>query len=355
MADKPAAEKTEQPTPKKLSKAKEKGQVPQSQEFASVATLSVLVTAVALLGPSLMDWLTEGMKDGISSSGTVLADSRTFMIFAKAKIVDFMVVTSPFFAALFAISILAGVAVGGGLNFSTEAVSLKLSSINPMKGLQKLFNLSSFVRLCMSIAKLIFISVLVWFYLNDKIDTFATLQWASSGRILAHIAQIILGLMIRVCIGLLVIGIIDLFYQKWKHIDELKMTRQEVKEDRKQTEGSPEIKSRIRRIQFQMAAKRILEEVPKANVVLINPTHVAVALRYEAKTMDSPVVVAKGADHLAEKIREVARAYGVPIMRRPELARTIYSTVKAGSPIPEVLYVAVAEVLAAIYRMRHRR
>jgi flagellar biosynthetic protein FlhB len=354
MADKPAAEKTEQPTPKKLSKAKEKGQVPQSQEVASVATLSVLVAAVALSGPSLLGWLTETMKDGISSSGTALADSRTFMIFAKAKIIDFMVVTSPFLAALFAVSILAGVAVGG-LNFSTEAVSLKLSSINPMKGLGKLFNISSFVRLCMSIAKLVFISVLVWFYLHDKIDTFATLQWAPVGKILTHIAQIILGLMIRVCIGLLVIGVIDLFYQKWKHIDELKMTRQEVKEERKQTEGSPEIKSRIRRIQFQMAAKRIIEEVPKANVVLVNPTHVAVALRYEAKTMDSPVVVAKGADHLAEKIREVARAYGVPILQRPELARTIYSTVEAGQPIPQVLYVAVAEVLAAIYRMRHRR
>jgi flagellar biosynthetic protein FlhB len=353
MADKPAAEKTEQPTPKKLSKAREKGQVPQSQEFASVATLGVLVTAAALAGPQLLDWLTEGMKEGISAPGTVFTDSRAFMIFAKAKIVDFMVVTSPFFAALFAVSVLAGVAVSG-LNFSPEAVSLKLNSINPITGFQKLFNGKSFVNLCMSIAKLVFISILVWFYLNDKIDTLATLQWAPAVKILSRIAGIILGLMIRVCIGLLVIGIIDLFYQKWKYIDELKMTRQEVKEERKQTEGSPEIKSRIRRIQFQMAAKRILEEVPKANVVLVNPTHVAVALRYEAKTMDCPVVVAKGADHLAEKIREVARAYGVPIITRPELARTIYSTVDAGNPIPQVLYVAVAEVLAAIYRMRHR-
>ena len=165
----------------------------------------------------------------------------------------------------------------------------------------------------------------------------------------------ILGLMIRVCLALLVIGIGDVLFQKWKYTKDLKMTKQEVKEERKQTEGAPEVKSRIRRIQIEMAMKRMLQEVPKANVVLVNPTHVAVALRYEAKTMEAPVLVAKGADHLSEKIREIARAYGVPILRRPELARTIYATVEPGSTIPETLYVAVAEVLAMIYRLRQKK
>jgi len=169
------------------------------------------------------------------------------------------------------------------------------------------------------------------------------------------IAKIILGLMIRICAVLLVIGLADTLYQRWKYIQDLKMTRQEVKEERRETEGSPEVKSRVRKIQFGMAMKRMLQEVPKSSVVLVNPTHVAVALRYETKTMESPVVVAKGADHLAEKIREIARAYGVPVIRRPELARTIYSTVNIGNPIPQALYVAVAEVLAMIYRLRHRK
>jgi flagellar biosynthetic protein FlhB len=133
------------------------------------------------------------------------------------------------------------------------------------------------------------------------------------------------------------------------------MTRQEVKQERKETEGSPEVKGRIRRIQFEAAAKRMLQEVPKASVVLVNPTHVAVALRYESRTMDAPVMVAKGADHLAERIREIARAYGVPVVRRPELARTIFATVEPGHPIPEHLYVAVAEVLALIYRLRRKK
>jgi flagellar biosynthetic protein FlhB len=166
------------------------------------------------------------------------------------------------------------------------------------------------------------------------------------------IGRTILGLMIRVGIGLLVIAIADVFYQKWKYIQDLKMTRQEVKQERRDTEGSPEVKGRIRKIQFEMAVRRISAEVPKATVVLVNPKHVAVALHYEAKTMEAPIVVAKG---LAEKIREIARAYGVPIVRRPELARTIYSTIKPGGAIPETLYVAVAEVLAMIYRLRHSK
>ena len=172
---------------------------------------------------------------------------------------------------------------------------------------------------------------------------------------LAVTAKLILGLLIRVGIILLLIGIADAFYQKWKYIQDLKMTHQEAKKDRKDTEGSPELKGRIRRIQIEMASRRMLREVPKASVVLVNPTHVAVALRYESKEMESPMMVAKGADHLAERIREIARAYGVPIVRRPELARTIYSTVKPGDVIPQTLYAAVAEVLAMIYRLRRRK
>ena len=133
------------------------------------------------------------------------------------------------------------------------------------------------------------------------------------------------------------------------------MTRQEVKDDHKETEGSPEVKRRIRSIQFQAAFKRMLQEVPKATVVLVNPTHYAVAIRYDSKTMEAPILVAKGADHMAEKIREVARAYGVPIISKPELTRTIYATVEPGKQIPEDLYVAIAQVLAMIYRLRNKK
>jgi flagellar biosynthetic protein FlhB len=347
MPEKPAAERTEQPTPKRLERAREKGQVPRSQELTSIVTLLALITALALLSPSMLRWFIVQVKQGMSSEISVFADSKSFLNFINAKIVDSILIACPILAALFAGSVLACVAISG-LNFAPQAINLKFEQLNPITGFGRLVNARSMVKLLVSIFKLIFVSLVVWFYLRSRLDMLAGLRWAWSAQILAVIARIILGLLIRVGIVLLVIGLADAFYQKYKYTEELKMTRQEVKQERKDMEGSPELRSRIRRAQFEMARRRMLQEVP-------NPTHVAVALRYDAKTMESPVLVAKGADQLAEKIREIARAYGVPIIRRPELARTIYSTVKLDSPIPQTLYVAVAEVLAMIYRLRHRK
>jgi flagellar biosynthetic protein FlhB len=354
MAEQSASEKTEQPTPKRLEKARAKGQVPQSEEVTSVATLLVLVAMVALLSPNLMRWAQTELKEDIFCQTSVFADTKTFLGFVHRKTISVLLVMAPILAALSVASVAASIAVGG-LNFAPGALEFKFSQLNPVSGFGKLVNGRSLVRLLRSILKLILVSLIAWNYLWDRLNVLASLRWTSPGQMLAVIGQIILGLMIRIGIALLVVAIADAFYQKWKYKQELKMTRQEVRQEHKDLEGSPEIKGRIRRIQFEMAAKRMLQEVPKATVVLVNPTHVAVALRYEAKTMAAPVMVAKGADLLAERIREIARAYGVPVVSRPELARTIYATVEPGSPIPENLYVAVAEVLALIYRLRHKK
>jgi len=354
MPEKPAAEKTEQPTPRKLKKAREKGQIPQSQELPAAVSIVVLVIILTLLGSNLLQWFAVQMKQGMSCQNAIFANNKAFINFFNTKITNSMLVICPVFAALFAGSVLACVAVSG-LNFAPQSLRLRPEAINPVEGAKRLVDAKSLVKLCISIAKLVFISIIVWVYLQNQLETLATLRWAWSEQIMVVIAKTILGMLIRVCIALVVLAVFDVFFQKWKYIQNLKMTRQEVKLERKDTDGSPETKSRIRRIQIAMSAKRMLQEVPKADVVLVNPTHVAVAIRYDIKTMESPVVTAKGADHLAEKIREIARAYGVPILRRPELARTIYSTVKLDSPIPQSLYVAVAEVLAMIYRLRHRK
>jgi len=354
MAEKPVAEKTHQPTIRKLQKARDKGQLPQSQELTSVVTLLVLIAMVALLGPSLTKWFLVQIRHGMSCEHVVFASTESFLAFINGKTVDFILVTLPVLAALFVGAVLAGVAISG-FNFSAGAIELKFDQLNPVAGFGKLVNAQSMVKLLISILKLLCISLIVWFYLKSRLDVFATLRWAWSMQILVVISRIILGLLIRVGVALLLIGIADAIYQKWKYIHDLKMTRQEAKQERKDTEGSPEIKGRIRRLQIEMTSRRMLQKVPKASVVLVNPTHVAVALRYDAKGMEAPVMVAKGADHLAERIREIARAYGVPIVRRPELARTIYSAVKPGNPIPEALYVAVAEVLAMIYRLRRKK
>jgi len=353
MAEKPAAERTEQPTPRKLQKARQKGHLPQSQELMAIVSLLILVAAVALSGPSLLQWFITQVEHGMSCENAVFADTGTFLDFVGGKTVDLLLVICPILGVLFVGAIMAGIAVSGA-SFSPEALSLKFDRLNPVEGLGKLVNVQSMVKLLASILKLFFVSLIVWLYLRSRLDALATLRWVGSAQMLAVVAKIILALLIRVCLALLVIAVADALYQKWKYTQDLKMTRQEVKQERKQTEGSPEVKGRIRRMQIEISMKRMAEEVPKASVVLVNPTHVAVAIRYDAKTMEAPVMVAKGADHMAEKIREIARAYGVPVIRRPELARTIYASVKPGNPIPEKLYVAVAEVLAMIYRLRHK-
>jgi len=354
MAEKPAAERTEQPTPRRLQKARQGGQVPQSQELASAVGVVVLLLTLAVLAPRLYHSFKLNVESSLSGQTDAFTDPQAFTHFANERIIDAAMLTLPILAALTAAGIFTSLAVGG-YSLSANAIQFKWDVINPASAVQKLFNKRALVRLLMSIAKLVFVGIIVWVYLRDKLEALAALRWAWSTQIIAAIVKIIFGLGLRVGVTVIALGIADAFYQKWQHVQELKMTRQEVKEERKDTEGAPETKSRIRRIQLEMSMKRLMQEVPRANVILVNPTHVAVALRYDAKTMDAPVLVAKGADHLAERIMKIARSYGIPVVRRPAVARAIYAAVKPGQPIPESLYVAVAEVLAMLYRLRQRK
>lgn len=354
MADKPAAEKTEQPTPRKLAKAREKGQVPQSQDMGAAVVLMVLFLSVALLAPGLFRWFKGQIESSVSGQIGPMADPQTFLAYMNSHVIDAVVVMLPILGAISVASIATSIAIGG-LSFSAEAVGFKWDAINPASVMQKLINVKSLVRLISSIAKLFIVSIVVWFYLRDKLEALAALRWAWSSQLLGSIASMTFGLGIRVGVAIIVLGLADALYQKWQYTNDLKMTKEEVKQERKDGEGSPEVKNRIRRIQMEMSMKRMIQEVPKANVILVNPTHVAVALRYEAKTMDAPVLLAKGADEMAQKIIKIGRSYGIPIVRRPEIARAIYAAVKPGQPIPESLYMAVAEVLAMIYRLRQSK
>jgi flagellar biosynthetic protein FlhB len=232
---------------------------------------------------------------------TAFSDSRAFLHFAQQNTIDVIVVLLPIFAALSAAGILASAAVGG-LTFSPAGLRLRWNAINPAHTIPNMFSRRSAVHLLASILKLLFVALIMWLYLNDKLEALAALRWAWSAQIVTAIAKIVLGLGLRVGLAIAVIGLADALYQKWQHLQELKMTRQEVRQERKDLEGAPEIKARIRRIQVEMSMRRLRQEVPKASVILVNPTHVAVALRYEAKTMEAPVLLAKGADLMAERI-----------------------------------------------------
>ncbi len=356
MAEKPTAEKTEQPTPRRLKKAQEGGQLPQSQELGTAFTLLSLLAAMVLMGPNLLQWCRVKLEAGLAPTGSsaAISDTQAILHLAHANITDFLTVLLPILGILSVGGVLASVAVGG-VNFSPGAIRFRWDAINPVNALGKLLNKRSLVNLLLSVAKLAFVSLIVWVYLKDQLETVAGLRWAWSMQIMASLGDILLGLFIRVGIAVLIIGLVDAAYQKWSYMQDLKMTREEVRQEHKDTDGAPEVKARIRRMQIQMSMKRLRQDVPKANVILVNPTHVAVALRYDAKTMEAPLLLAKGADHMAQRIIEIGRSYGIPIVQRPPLARAIFAAVKPGQPIPEGLYMAVAEVLAMIYRLRQRK
>lgn len=346
--------KTEQPTPRRLEKARQEGHVPQSQEMLSAISLIVLTLLTALCGPWFVRWSKQQMIFGLSCRSIWLDNPQSFLGYAESVILEMLVILCPFLLGL----MLAGIAGSlwiSGRTFAPRALLWKLEQLHPIRGLKSLFSPESLVRLGMSIVKITLLAVIVWLYLHNKLQSLTVLQWMPPEEMLASMGRMIFGVVFRICLGLLVLGILDLLYHRWRYIQNLKMSKQEVKMEYRDTEGAPEVKSKIRQKQMETALRRMLQEVPKANVVLVNPDHVAVALRYDPAQAAAPIVVAKGADHLCEKIKEIARAYGVPILRRPPLARELYATVKIGRPIPEKLYTAVAEILALLYRLRHTR
>lgn len=349
MADN--SNKTEKPTHRRLEKARDDGQVPHSQELMHAATLTALTGITVLVGPWFTQWCKNQIVGGLSCQTAVFDSGQSFMEFFGSRVIDSMLVMTPFLLALTIAGIASSILVTG-LQFTPKAAAFRLDQLNPLSGAKQLFSPESLVKLVISVIKLIFIALIVWFYLEDKIPALTRLQWASADQLLSTMCTLILGAVMRIILGLIIIGLADMFYQKWKYIDRLKMSKQEIRDEHRDTDGAPEVKSKIRRKQYEAAMRRMLQDVPKAKVVLVNPTHVAVALQYDPAVTGAPVVVAKGGDHMCEKIKEIARAHGIPIIRRPALARDLFTTVKLGHPIPEKLFTAVAEVLALLHRLR---
>ncbi len=354
MPEKPSQEKTEQPTPERLRKAREKGSIPQSREVASALVLVAMLVVLALIAGDLYEFFVSQAREGLALNAGRAADVGGYSRLLKAKIMRSLIAILPFLSVGAGVSVFSGLIVAGW-SCSPKAVSLKFNKLNPVTGLRNLVSLKSLVTLLTALAKLGVMVAIIWTYLDGKLGECLALRWATPAGTLGGIAKLAFGLLVRVAVGILGIALIDWAYQKWNYKKQLRMTKQEVKQEQKDKELTPQIKGRIRGIRIEMVRKRMLQEVPLADVVLTNPTHVAIALRYDASNMEAPTVVAKGPDLLGEKIKEIARAHNVPIVQRPELARTIYHTVDVGECIPETLFVALAEVLAMIYRARNKR
>lgn len=345
-------EKTEQPTPRRRAKAREQGQVAKGREVGTVAVLMSSLLVFYLAGKHMlvgtMGLWTHVLGNVIQPELTP-GDAHDLLRLVQTTMANVLL---PILAAVFVGAFLANV-MQVGFRVTPKAVTPDLSKISPLKGFKRLFSLKSLVELAKNLVKLAVVGVVVYLTVRSEIKGAFVLMDQGPWPILEYIMGTAFDILHRAAWVLLVLAILDYVYQRWEFEKDLKMSKQEVKEEHKQTEGDPHVKSRIRALQREMARRRMMEAVPKAQVVITNPTHVAVALKYE-KGMNAPLVLAKGAGFLALRIREVARKHGVPVVENPDVARALFKMAEIGKEIPRMLYRAVAEILAHVFRLRKR-
>jgi flagellar biosynthetic protein FlhB len=344
-------DKTEAPTPRRLKEARDAGQVAKSQDLTTASLMLAAVMLLTWYGPNVVQVCREIMEEtfgrhGIGYNGVPDVSHMLLSIGARVGLA-----LAPIMAGLMVVAIILNI-VQVGFHLSPEKIQPKWESLNPTKGLSRIFGKGQgIVSLLMNLFKMSLIASVAYSAVADRMQLIVGAQQLEYTQLFVLGAQILHDLALRIAVLLLVLAIIDYAYQKYKITQSLKMTKQEVKDEMKSMEGDPHIKARRRQIAMQRHMQRIKSAVPTADVIVTNPTHYAIALKYDPQNMAAPKVVAKGADYLAQKIRETAIAHGVPILERPPLARALYRTVEVGQEVPEEYYSAIAEILAYVYEI----
>jgi flagellar biosynthetic protein FlhB len=345
------AERTEQATPKRLEEARKKGQVPRSIELSMAAVCLAAAAAIYTLGDSAAGNLAELMRGSLTlSPQEAVGDGVIWPALMDAGLRALLLIL-PILGATFIAALAAPLAIGGW-NFSGEAMMPKFSKLNPATGLGRIFSARGSVELGKGMAKVLVVSMIGWVLLSGLTPQMLGLSNEPLQGAIAHSAALAGYSLLVLCFGLVAIAAFDVPFQLWQHSRDLKMTREEVKQEYKESEGSPETRGRIRDAQRALARGRMMQEVPKADVVITNPTHYAVALRYDESRNRAPVVVAKGSDLVAARIREIATENGVPLVAAPPLARALFRSVELGHEVPAALYVTVAQVLTYVYQLK---
>ncbi len=344
-------EKTEQPTGKKIADARRRGQVPRSREAGTFFVLMSGLISLWIFSGMLADGMRKVMRGCLS-----LTRDQVYTIDEMAKL---------FISGLFSVALpilliiiiilcvsVAGNLYVGGYNFSTQALQPKLSKLNPLKGIKRIFSLNSIIELVKSIGKITIISSFCYFMIAGRAQELLNLSYIDPHAAIKQAIHLMFVFMLIVICGMIPIVLMDIPWQKWHYRKQLRMTKQEVKDEFKNSEGNPQIKSKIRHLQYEMAARRMMSKVPEADVVVTNPTHYAVALQYDPEGDTAPILVAKGVDEVAEIIKNIARECGVPIVPVPPLSRSLYYTTELDHQIPRGLFKAVAQVLAWVLGMK---
>jgi len=354
VAEKGDQERTEQPTGKKLSKAREEGQVAKSQEISTAFILFGALGVFLFAGPWMFWVLSDFMHGIFQNLGTLHVEGISARAFLFEVLQQVGLILMPLLLVLLILGIAANLLQVGVL-FTSKPFVPKLSKFNPITGMKKFVSLKALVELLKSLFKVVFIGGISWLVLRGELDAIPSLMEMSVGQILTYMGTVSLKMFFYVGLGMIVLAAIDFTYQRWQHTKDLMMSKQEVKDEAKQTEGDPQIKGKIRQAQREMAMRRMMESVPDADVVITNPTTLAIAVKYDAKQMFAPQVVAKGAKLMAERIKDIARDNDVPIVENKPLAQTLFKSMEVGDLVPPNLYKAVAEVLAYVYKLKGNR
>jgi flagellar biosynthetic protein FlhB len=343
-------EKTEQPTPRKREEARKKGQVARSQELNSIFIIMMGLLALVIFSNHIFTNFVGAFHFNVGKVGTEVNVTNFYNLFIENGAIVARVL-APILILLGLTGLLINLAQVG-INITAEPIMPKLDKLNVIQGLKRLFSTKTLFNLARDVLKVAIIAYVTYLTFKGEMNNYIPLADQEVGQILAFAARVSLKIVMRAAGVLLLLAILDYAYQRYDFTKKLKMTKQEVKDERKQYEGDPLIKMRIRRIQRELAHARMLRDVEKADVVVTNPTHIAVALKYDVDAMSAPMVVAKGERLLAEKIKEIAEKAGVPIVENKPLAKALFEAVDVGMAIPAKLYKAVAEVLAYVYKLK---
>jgi len=351
MAEETGQEKTEQATPKKLSEAAKKGQVPRSRELTTVAMLLGAASALLVMG----DYIAGTMKSILSSGWNIprvyAFDTIEMTETLYDQVQSGMLMLVPLFVVMVIVAILASVAIGG-IGFSVESLQFKAEKMSPLKGIKRMLGVQALMEMVKAVAKASLVGSVLILLLWLNADWIVGLSNRDVASGLAVAVDFVLWSFVLLSASLLIVASIDVPFQMWNHGKQLKMTLQEVKDESKDTMGNPEMKNRLRQLQMEASQQRMMSAVPEADVIVTNPTHYAVALRYDQENMGSPIVVAKGADLIAMHIRKIGDAHNITRIEAPPLARAIFYSTEIEQPIPRGLYMAVAQLLAYVYQLK---
>ncbi len=355
MADESYQEKTEPASEKKREDARRKGKIARSVELNSAFVLLFGLLIISFGGSTLVGGMAELVRDSLQRSGTTVLTPTTFHSMAGRGIVAVGALLAPVIIGIMGVG-LAAAYLQVGFVYSPEAMRPNFEKLNPFTGIRKiLVSRRSFIELVKSLVKVGLVGMVAWWSVQDVIAESPALVQSDVAGLLGFIGQSSFTVGLRTGLVFMVLAVADFFYQRFEFEREMRMSKEEVKEETKASEGDPMVKSRVRGIQRRIAYRRMMADVPTADVVVTNPTHLAIALRYDAEKMHAPNVVAKGADLVALKIKELALEHQVPIVEDRPLAQALYRSVEIGEEIPEKLFQAVAQVLAYIYRLRHEK